>query len=34
MKKIQFLIKYSKDFEIERVLSTKRRLKWYFDNGA
>lgn len=33
MKKIQFSVKYSKDFEIERVLSTKRRLKWYFDNG-
>ena len=33
MKKINFFIKYSKEFEIQRVLSTKRKLKWYFDNG-
>ena len=33
MKKIKFLIKYSKEFEIQRVLSTKKKLKWYSDNG-
>ncbi len=33
MKKIKFLIKYSKEFEAQRVLSTKKKLKWYFDNG-
>jgi hypothetical protein len=33
MKEIQFLIKYSRDFEVKRVLSTQKRLKWYFDNG-
>lgn len=33
MGKIEFSIKYSTESEIERVLATKRRLKWYFDNG-
>lgn len=33
MKKIKFFLKYSKKFEIQRVLSTKKKLKWYFDNG-
>lgn len=33
MKQIKFLIKYSKELEIQRVLSTKRKLKWYVDNG-
>lgn len=33
MKEIQFSIKHSKEFEIERVLSTKRKLKWYLNNG-
>lgn len=33
MKKVKFLIKYSKELEIERVLSTKKKFDWYFDNG-
>ncbi len=33
MNKIKFSIKYSKELEIQRVLSTKKKLKWYFDNG-
>lgn len=33
MEEIQFSIKHSKEFEIQRVLSTKRKLKWYFNNG-
>ncbi|MEK7471548.1 MAG: hypothetical protein AAB623_02780 [Patescibacteria group bacterium] len=33
MKKIKFLIKYSSELEIQRALTIKRKLKWYFDNG-
>ena len=33
MERIKFSIKYSKEFELQRVLSTKKRLRWYFENG-
>ena len=33
MKKIKFSIKYSREFEIQRVFSTKKKLKWYSDIG-
>ena len=33
MEKIKILIKYSEELELQRVLQTKERLKWYFDNG-
>lgn len=33
MEKIKFSIKYSREFEIQRVLSTKKKFKWYSDNG-
>lgn len=33
MEKIKFSIKYSREFEIQRVLSTKNKFKWYSDKG-
>jgi hypothetical protein len=33
MEKIKFIIKYSKEFEVQRVLSTKKRFGWYSNNG-
>jgi hypothetical protein len=33
MERIKFSIKFSKEFELQRILWTKERFKWYTDNG-